>query len=174
MSALLALLNSIKTQHTRAWLTPAQQAVVAWTEAQLQLSGVVNLAGPAGCGKTFCGWVLAHSLNATVCPDPQCLPHPGEGQRALILDNGPDDARAWRTLLTEVQLRGIRRAVVLTRHRNDLGLPTMRLSAPSAADCAHIAAHIQPHQPFCPGPPGDNLWIWLRSAVDAPHISNLP
>lgn len=166
MSALLTLLNSIKTQHSREWLTPGQQTVVAWIEGQLQIPGVVNLAGPAGCGKTFCGWILAHSLNARISVDPQCLPEPGARTAALIVDNVPDDAHAWRALLAELQLRGIRRAVLITHHANELGLPTARLPAPTAADCAFIMARISLHQPFYPGPAGANLWTWIRSAVE--------
>ncbi|MDQ2807473.1 MAG: hypothetical protein M3Z04_11270 [Chloroflexota bacterium] len=166
MSALLVLLNSIKTQHSREWLTPAQMAAVALIEGQLQIPGVVNLAGPAGCGKTFCGWILAHSLNARISVDPQHLPESEEKASALIIDNVPDDVRAWRALLTELQLRGIRRAVLITHHTNELGQPTARLPAPTAADYAHIMARISRHQPFYPGPMGDNLWTWIRSAVD--------
>jgi hypothetical protein len=166
VSTLLALLNVIKTQHTRDWLTPNQRPVVAWAEAQLQVPGVINLAGPPGRGKTFCGWILAQSLAAPISPDPQSLPDLGTVTNgALIIDNMLDDARAWRTLLTELQLRAVRQAVVISRHKNELGLSAIVLPPPTAADCAHIAGQISTRLPFNPGGPGEDLWMWIRSAV---------
>jgi hypothetical protein len=166
VSTLLALLNVIKTQHTRDWLTPGQRPVVAWAEGQLQVPGVLNLAGPSGRGKTFCGWILARSLAAPISLDPQSLPDLGTvPNAALIIDNMLDDTRAWRTLLTDLQLRAVRHAVVISRHENELGLPAIVLPAPTAADCAHIVEQIRTRQPFNPDGSGENLWLWIRSAV---------
>ena len=167
MSALLELLNVIKGQCRPDWLTPGQATAVAAIEQCLRIPGVVNLAGPAGAGKTFCGWLLARSLAAQTTTDADWLPDKSAvAGGTLIIDNGPEDLRQLRRLLTELQLREVRCAVVITQHPNELGLPVVPLPPPTDEDCARIRAHMESHYPFFPGPPVPSLWNWIRSACD--------
>jgi hypothetical protein len=167
LSELLVLLNAIKTQYGPDWLTPLQRSAISSLEAHLKLPGVVNLFGPTGTGKTFCGWLLARSLDGEFVVGPGRMPAPIEAvDKTLIVDNGPDDLYGLRKLLTDLQLRNTRRAVIITRYKNELGLPAVTLPEPSPDDCKWIATQLNNYRPFYPSVGCSNLWHWIKMGME--------
>lgn len=120
-------LARIRDRMTEAWLTPSQRSI--WKELQ-HYSGsphhVVNVYGPAGCGKTFIGWLLER-LNYSsyrVWPDvkPPTCPR-------LTLDDFPANRLKAREIRPLVSQFGIQQILLITRARiPEPDMPTFPLT----------------------------------------------
>jgi len=116
VSKFVRTLNLIKTHCNVEWLTPSQSRALAALKDALRVPGTVNLCGPAGVGKTFLAWILAGELGYTYFPH---LKHFMQAEEAttpgVIIDNGQSNRQSHRNTLKALQLRGVARAVLITR-----------------------------------------------------------
>lgn len=167
MSRLLHLVNRIKAEARSDALTDGQRLAAAKIHRHWQLPERVNLVGPTGTGKTFLGWALARSYNASFRPSPQALLRTDVDPAVpLIVDNAPSDTLALRRVVAELQLRGVRSALLITRDENRLGLPIVRLGLPTTQDI-HIVYHnlsLLEHYALSPLVTG-NLWQVIYSTL---------
>lgn len=143
MSKLLDLTNRLKAQATRNMLTPTQQAVFTELERRCRFPDRINLCGPQGSGKTFLGWVIARYLKAHFYSSPRIMersqpPFPLD----IIVDNAPSEEKNLRNLLAELQLRQIRRVLLITSQPIRLGFPAINLPPPTSEDIQTIYTHL--------------------------------
>ena len=132
---MLALLDRIKAQASRDFLTASQLAALEEIERLWRFPERVNLSGPPGCGKTMVGWVVGRSLNASVYPSPRAFRERSQhSERRVVVDNVSYDQTALRAVLAEMQLKNTRTALLITRQPNRLGLPTVALPSPTTED----------------------------------------
>jgi hypothetical protein len=135
MSRMLALLNRIKAQASRDFLTGGQLAALEEIERLWRFPERVNLWGPPGCGKTMVGWIVGRSLNANFYPSPRAFRERSQhSEGRVVVDNTSYDQMALRAMLAEMQLQNIRTALLITRQPNRLGLPTVALRLPTTED----------------------------------------
>ena len=131
----LALLNRLKVEARRDWLTDSQSAATAEIERHWHFPERVNLCGAPGTGKTFLAWSLARASGAIFYPSPRIYHHTGKpGAACVVVDNAPDNAGAMRQLLAAFQLHDARTALLITTQPNRLGLPTVTLPTPTSQD----------------------------------------
>ena len=116
MSMLIRTLNLIKTHRDRTWLTPSQTRAFKQIVEALRAPGTVNLCGPVGVGKTFLTWILVDELGYVYLPHIYLL-EASEISEApgVIVDNAPSDRTSHRQVLLSLSLKGVRRAVIVTR-----------------------------------------------------------
>jgi hypothetical protein len=135
VSRLLSLLNRIKAEANRDFLTSSQLAALQEIERLWRFPERVNLWGPPGSGKTTVGWVVGRSLNANVYPSPRAFRERSQrGERRVVVDNVPYDQTALRAVLAEMQLKNVRTALLITDQPNRLGLPAVALPLPTTGD----------------------------------------
>lgn len=157
MSKLLTLINRLKAQTSWTMLTPGQRLAFAELEKRWQFPDRLNLYGPQGSGKTFLGWVLARHLpqvNFYASPrlfEQDQAPYPTD----IIIDNAPSEEKKLRRLLSELQLRQVRRVLFVTQSPIRLGWSTIELASPTAADIATIYENCSKLQ-FYPSPSSSN------------------
>lgn len=161
------LLNRLKAEARRDWLTDSQAAALTEIEQLWRFPERVNLYGPPGAGKTFLAWGLARTLDAAYYPSPRiyCTAAARE-QARVVIDNAPDDATAVRRLLAELQLNDARTALIITVLPNRLGLPTVALPQPDSQDVDIIYRNLSrldyyslfPHH-------AENLWTVIEQVL---------
>ena len=135
MSCMLVLLNRIKAEASRNFLTGGQLTTLEEIERLWRFPERVNLWGPPGCGKTMVGWVVGQSLSANVYPNPRAFRERSQyNESSAVVDNVSYDQMALRAVLAEMQLKNIRTALLITRQPNRLGLPTVAVSLPTTED----------------------------------------
>jgi hypothetical protein len=135
VSRMLALLNRIKAEASRNFLTGSQLTALEEIERLWRFPERVNLWGPPGCGKTMVGWVVGQSLIASAYPSPRAFRERSQhSEHRVVVDNVSYDQTALRAMLAEMQLKNIRTALLITRQPNRLGLPTVALPVPTTED----------------------------------------
>jgi len=115
MSDFVRILNSIKTHWDLSWLTPSQQQCLAELQASLRVPGSINLFGKHGVGKTFLAWAVARENGLAYFPHPALFEQAeivdAEG---VIIDNCLPGRIEHREVLKVLQLRGIKRSILIT------------------------------------------------------------
>ncbi len=120
MSLYVQWLNTIKERSTSAWLTDAQRSAYDKLTSRFGASLFVNLHGPAGCGKSFIGRLLAREQGFVYTHDLQAAP---SGSANVILD----DAEYTRLMRPTAQLLRLGRVILLTRHPVQESMPKVEL-----------------------------------------------
>src|SRR5690606_34900530 len=131
----------------------------------------VNLVGAEGVGKTFLGWVLARTTKAVFLSNARKLSDlGGQTPSKLIVDNAPSDNRDLRSLIAELQLTEVRSVLLISRDRNNLGLPIVQLSEPTALDIDIVYHNLSllEHYTLQPLSQG-SLWEVIYSTLTIPH-----
>lgn len=113
MSEFIRNLNEIKKKHNKFKLTKSQEKAYSEIVSLLQIPRFVNLHGHIGVGKTFLGWRLADNLNWNYIPQIDCL-NKIESEY-VIIDNFPSSRQVYRNAIYELSIRGIHKAVFITR-----------------------------------------------------------
>jgi ABC-type Na+ transport system ATPase subunit NatA len=125
MSEYIEVVNRIKKNFSKDWLTPSQMR--AFEELTTFLSPphrVINIFGEKGAGKTFLGWVLqkegvgiyVHSYEDLI-----------ESQRSLILDNYSNRRKLVRRIRNDLEMKNIGNIVILTRHAAEDDIPCIEV-----------------------------------------------
>ncbi len=174
VSRLLELINSIKGQANERMLTSSQRTAFADLINSWRYPGTLNLTGPTGCGKTFLGWIVARHFQASFYAVPgllrQDLPLYSP---AVIIDNSPTEEKEVRRILSEIQLRQIKKTVLITSKPIRLGFPIIELGNPTTEDIQQFYNNLRilqhfPTQPISTG----NLWQVIYSVIkEPPHES---
>lgn len=143
MSRLLVLLNRLKAEARRDWLTDSQNTALAEIERLCRFPERINLYGSPGAGKTFLAWSAARTWNAVYYPSPRVYHMAAaQEQTRVIVDNAPNDMTALRRLLAMFQLNGTRSALIITTQPGRLGLPAVGLSSPTPRDVDTIYRNL--------------------------------
>lgn len=167
MSRLLHLINRLKAQASWTMLTPSQRLTFAELEKRWRFPDRLNLCGSQGSGKTFLGWVMARQHQAHFYASPRGLernqpPYPTD----IIIDNAPTEEKNLRRLLSELQLRHVRRVLLITPSPIHLGLPVITLCAPTQVDIATVYENCSQVQFHCPHPLNEgNFWNVIQSVL---------
>lgn len=167
MSRMLSLLNRIKAEASRNFLTCNQLTAFEEIERLWRFPERVNLWGPPGSGKTMVGWVVGRSLHATAYPSPDTFRERSQyGEARVIVDNVPYDQHALRTVLAEIQLKNIRKALLITTQPNRLGLPTVALPPPTSEDIDVLYRNLSLMEHYALSPLREgNLWAIIHSVL---------
>lgn len=167
MSRLLVLLNRLKVEARRDWLTDSQLIALAEIERAWRFPERVNLHGPSGTGKTFLAWSLARSSSAAYYPSPRTYyASAAQEQTRVVIDNAPDDARAMRHLLGELQIHNARTALIITALPNRLGLPAVALSRPNSQDVDVVYRNLSLLDYYSLRPLySENLWAVVEQVL---------
>lgn len=167
MSRMLALLNRIKAQASRDFLTRNQLAALEEIERLWRFPERVNLWGPTGCGKTMVGWIVGRSLNANIYPSPHSFRERSQSnEQRVVVDNVPNGQRELRALLAEMQLKNIRTALFITKQPNRLGLPTVDLPIPTTEDIDVIYRNLSLMEHYALSPiRNGNFWNVIHSVL---------
>jgi len=160
MSRLLKLLNYVKAQADQSMLTPSQRLAFDRVLKQWRFPDVINLCGPSGSGKTFLGWTIANYTSASFYVTPKHLKQDLPlFTRGIVVDNTPTESKGLRKVLSEIQLRQIENALLITRAPNRLGLATVRLDKPAKTDIEQLYQNFSRLQ-FHPDQPLDQGDCW--------------
>jgi len=164
---MLALLNRIKAEASRDLLTGSQLAALEKIEQLWRFPERVNLWGPSGCGKTMIGWVVGQSLNASIYPGPCTFRERlQQSEYRAVVDNLSSDRTALRAVLAEMQLKGIRTALLITRQPNRIGLPTVALPSPSTEDIDALYRNLSLMEHYALSPlRHGNFWNVIHSVL---------
>jgi hypothetical protein len=167
MSRLLVLQNRLKVRARYDRLAAHQARAFDAIVDLWRYPEAVNLHGPAGAGKTFLGWALAHDRDALsfAAPelfDPANLP-PG---RPLIIDNVDSDDRPLRRLLAAVQLTGPRPALFISRRPTPDLLPVVALPPPGPDDVTVVLHNLSELEHYClQDPTTADLWAVVHTTL---------
>ena len=169
MSRLLSLLNRLKSEAREELLTGSQLAALDSLEKMWVFPERINLYGPPGSGKTFLGWVIVKRTSPAVYhSSPQAFrqctavtPH-----TLHVIDNASSEPNSLRRLLAELQLRNIRASLIITRHVNGIGLPSVHLPSPTPQDIMTVYRHLNLLDQYALTPRQDgNLWQIIHSTL---------
>lgn len=115
MSEFIRTLNTIKTHWDLSWLTPSQQRCLAELQASLRVPGSINLFGKHGVGKTFLAWAVARENGLIYFPHLTLFEQAGTVDAdGVIIDNCLPGRVEHRKVLKALQLRGVRRSILIT------------------------------------------------------------
>ncbi|MBN1877089.1 MAG: ATP-binding protein [Anaerolineae bacterium] len=161
------LLNRLKTEVCRDWLTDSQSVTLAEIERLWCFPERVNLYGPPGSGKTLLGWTVARVLHSVVYASAHSYyMQAASGQTHVVIDNAPDDALALRRLIAELQLNDTRTVLVITTQPNHLGLPTIALPIPTHRDVDIVYRNLSLLDYYASNPLYDeNLWAVIGQVL---------
>lgn len=113
MSVYINILNKIKTNCNRSWLTDAEMRTFTQLSEKLGSSQLVNLFGDHGTGKTFVTWILSKEGGGAYISSPtyyDTIQH-----HTVILDNFSDCSRnTLRELMGKYALNGVRKFIIIT------------------------------------------------------------
>ena len=125
MSEYIEVINRIKKNFSKDWLTPSQMQ--AFEKLKTFLSPphrVINIFGEKGAGKTFLGWVLQKEGVGTYIYSYEDLI---ESQRSLILDNYSNRRKLVRGIRNDLEIKNIGNIVILTRHAAEDDIPRIEV-----------------------------------------------
>jgi len=164
---MLALLNRLKAEANRDFLTSNQLLVLEEIEKLWCFPERVNLWGAPGCGKTMVGWVLGRSMNANIYPSPSVFRERSQcSESHAVVDNVSYDQTLLRALLAEMQLKNIRTALFITRQPNRLGLPTVTLPLPTIEDIDVLYRNLSLMEHYALSPlRHGNFWNIIHSVL---------
>lgn len=167
MSALVRLLNDVRTQATVDWLTPGQREAYEFVRARILTFSPTLLIGPPGRGKTLIGWLLRSEVGVAHATDLAGIPTAGAVPCALVIDNADLSGRSAREVLAQAHLRGWTSAALLARWMPSNGIPAVHVPSPTAEDVRTCLANLQvPHGGNIVVDSG-NLWLVLRSLLES-------
>ena len=121
MSAYIEVINRIKKNFSKDWLTPSQMQ--AFEELKTFLSPphrVINIFGEKGAGKTFLGWILQKEGLGAYIPSYEDLV---ENQRSIILDNYSNRRKLVRRIRNDLEMKNIENIIILTKHAAEDDIP---------------------------------------------------
>jgi hypothetical protein len=167
MSKLLHLINRLKAQANPDMLTASQYQAFIQLNKQWHFPDKINLCGPQGSGKTFLGWVIARYYSANFYASPQTFEQDLPLYTPdIIIDNAPTEEKQTRRMLSEMQLRQVRRALLITNRPITLGFQVISLSLPTEADIVKVYANLNLLQFQTLQPVNDNnFWNIIYSAL---------
>ncbi len=167
MSRLLVLLNHLKAEARRDWLTDSQNSAFSDVERLWRFPERVNLCGAPGVGKTFLAWSVARASGAAFYASPRIYQATtSSGQEKIVIDNAPDNVTDLRRLLATLQLNGVRTALFVTAHPNRSGLPTITLPIPTTQDVDTIYRNLSLLDYYALHPTySDNLWTVVTQVL---------
>ncbi len=113
MSVYINILNKIKINCNRSWLTDSEMCTFTQLSEKLRSSQLINLFGDHGTGKTFITWILSKEGVGAYVPSPtycDTIRH-----HTVILDNFSDCSRTTlRELMGKYALNGVRKFIIIT------------------------------------------------------------
>lgn len=167
MSRLLTLQNQLKIRARPDLLADHQRRAYDDILARWCYPETINLCGPAGAGKTFTGWTLARQRDVPFFATPEQLEVTTTASGTpVIIDNVDVDPYPLRRLLAALQLRGIRAALLISRHANPGLLPVVALPPPTADDITVVLHNLSQLDYYTLTPPESaNLWLTIRATL---------
>jgi hypothetical protein len=167
MSRLLILQNRLKVRARFDRLADHQARAFEGIVDHWRYPAIVNLYGPAGAGKTFLGWALAHDRDAIHCAAPELFdPVALSPGRPLIVDNVDPDDRPLRRLLAVVQLTGPRPALFISRRPTPGLLPVVALASPDPGDVTTVLHNLSELEHYClQEPTTPDLWAVIHATL---------
>ena len=125
MSAYIEVINRIKKNFSKEWLTPSQTQ--AFEELKTFLSPphrVINIFGEMGAGKTFLGWVLQkEGVGTYICSHEDLI----ENQKSIILDNYSNRRKLVRKIRNDLEMKNIGNMIILTRYAAEDEIPCIEV-----------------------------------------------
>jgi len=164
---MLSLLNRLKAEVNYDMLTKGQLDAFREVERLWRFPECVNLWGSKGCGKTFLGWTLARSMQATFYPSLFALQKQARyTEQRVVVDNFPGGQIPLRWVLAELQLRNISHAVLITAQPGSLGLLEIGIPALSMQDIDVVYRNLSLLECYALTPlRNGNLWEVLHSVL---------
>ena len=125
MSAYIEVINRIKKNFSKEWLTPSQ--IQAFEELKNFLSPpqrAINIFGEKGAGKTFLGWVLQKECVGVYIPSYEDLIG---NQRSIILDSYSNRRKLVRKIRNDLEMKNIGNIIILTRYAAEDDIPRIEV-----------------------------------------------
>ncbi|MBA7713931.1 hypothetical protein ES703_122942 [subsurface metagenome] len=98
MSEFIKILNKIKKNYCKDWLTLNQKNVFASCKKLIKSYFIINIYGAMGFGKTFLGWVLAKEVRGKYFPSLEKYNETNNVSKKIIIDNCESDRNFARKL----------------------------------------------------------------------------
>lgn len=166
MSRLLILQNQLKKEARYELLIDQQRRAFDYVTHAWRFPERLFVLGAAGCGKTFLGWALARGHGATHYASPEDFTQSTSTDQAIVVDNVYPEPKSLRWLLSEMQLRQIRRAVMISRYESTLGLPIFALDLPSSDEISVVYHNLSLLEYYALEPlTAGNLWAIIHSTL---------
>jgi hypothetical protein len=162
VTELIRTLNMIKTRREPGWLTPSQRAALVALGTAVRIPGSVNLYGAVGVGKTFLAWAAADALGLVYLPHIAFLRSvQDDSVQGIIVDNCLATRMFHRDVLKRLDLMGVRRAVLVSRHViEDYGC-CIRLEF-NDSDRAHVCENLRSIGLYRNALPDSHLWSLMN------------
>jgi hypothetical protein len=144
MSKLLLILNKIKAQANREFLTNTQLKALVEIENLWRFPERINLWGPEGCGKTMIGWIVSKENNGIFFSNQEkffdleyCT------NTHVIVDNVNLYEKNFRRVIAELQIRNNKHTLIITKKPNNYGFPCVYLPEPSNDDIVVVYNNLR-------------------------------
>jgi len=98
MSEFIKILNKIKKNYCKNWLTLNQKNAFASCKKLIKSYFIINIYGTTGVGKTFLGWVLAKEVRGKYFPSLEKHNKTNNMSKKIIIDNCESDRNFARKL----------------------------------------------------------------------------
>ena len=106
----LELINIIKKNYDKSWLTPSQFNIYGKLTTKFNAHKIINIFGTSGVGKTFLGWVLSEYFQGCYAQKTEEL----ESNKVNILDNYSFKKQKIRALLPLLKIQSVPKILVIT------------------------------------------------------------
>ncbi|MCK4443525.1 MAG: hypothetical protein KAW09_03210 [Thermoplasmata archaeon] len=157
MSRFIEILNTIKRNFGRDWLTPSQESVLGDCMRFLGSYFLVNIYGENGVGKTFLGWVMAKEGLASYFPSYGEFKGAEDKLRTVIIDECKPERRFVRSVRDMAIRKGLDSVILISEKEADPDVPSFQLEL-TADDIKCVKG---------------NLWRHNMLVDSEKHIANL-